>query len=176
MKPVSQMTQIELAAYVNSHLTEQGISVVLSGGAAAAYRSNNRYTSYDIDLVNIYLVPRKKIIDAMGMIGFVEEYRHFKHPDSKWVVEFPKGPLSVGDEPIDKVDDIRFSTGILKILSASDGVKDRLAWFYYYQDQQCLQQAIWIAQSNNVDLAEIERWSLNEGKEAEYKQFLKGLE
>jgi hypothetical protein len=34
MKTISKMTQVELAAYVQSHLLKKGITVILSGGAA----------------------------------------------------------------------------------------------------------------------------------------------
>jgi hypothetical protein len=36
MKPVEEMTQGELAAFVQSHLRAREISVVLSGGAAVS--------------------------------------------------------------------------------------------------------------------------------------------
>jgi hypothetical protein len=34
MKQISQMSQIEIAAFVQTHLLSEGIKVVLSGGAA----------------------------------------------------------------------------------------------------------------------------------------------
>jgi len=176
LKPIAEMTQIEFAAFINSHLADHGVIVVLSGGAAAAFRSNYKYVSGDIDLINSFSAPRKKIIELMGLIGFKEEGRYFVHPDSQWFVEFPKGPLGVGDEPISNVEEISFSTGILKILYATDSVKDRLAWFYYYQDQQCLDQAVWITQANEIDLPEVENWSIKEGKEAEFKKFLQRIQ
>lgn len=37
MKPISQMTQLELAAYVHDHLRQQGIDVVLSGGSVVSF-------------------------------------------------------------------------------------------------------------------------------------------
>lgn len=36
MKPISAMTQVELAAFVQSHLRENKIYVILSGGAAVS--------------------------------------------------------------------------------------------------------------------------------------------
>lgn len=64
MKPVKEMTQIELAAFVQTYLREQGIQVTLSGGAAVAYYFENRYVSGDLDLVNDYSVRGKKIQKA----------------------------------------------------------------------------------------------------------------
>lgn len=42
MMPVAEMSQLEIAAYVQSWLEQKGIHVVLSGGAATAYYSLNR--------------------------------------------------------------------------------------------------------------------------------------
>ncbi len=172
MKPITRMTQAEMAAFVQDHLQAVGIMVVLSGGAAVAYRTENRYVSYDIDLVNIYMVARKRIDEAMRTLGFDEEGRYFKHPESQWFIEFPPGPLTVGVEPVGKVDEIQLPTGILRILSATDSVKDRLAAFYHWGDEQCLRQAVLIRQNAEVDLQEVERWSIVEGKLAEFQRFL----
>ena len=40
----------------------------------------------------------------------------------------------------------------------------------YSNDQQCLQQAILVAQHNNVDLEEVKRWSATEGKLAAFEK------
>jgi hypothetical protein len=31
-------------------------------------------------------------------IGFEERNRYFSHPDTEYLIEFPQGPLGVGDE------------------------------------------------------------------------------
>ena len=49
MNAVEQMTQAELAAFVQNHLESKGIQVVLSGGAAVAIYSRDKYVSQDID-------------------------------------------------------------------------------------------------------------------------------
>ncbi len=103
MKQISQMSQIEIAAFVQTHLLSEGIKVVLSGGAATAYYCKNKYTSYDLDLVNIYSIPHKRIIVAMSRIGFYETGRFFKHADSDFFIEFPPGPLTVGVEPVKRI-------------------------------------------------------------------------
>ncbi len=71
----------------------------------------------------------------MRDIGFVEKTRYFVHPDSEYVVEFPPGPLTVGMEPVKEIVELRFSTGTLKIISATDCVKDRLAAYYHWNDR-----------------------------------------
>src|SRR5215208_3221281 len=110
MKPVHKMTQGELGAYIQSHLRKKGIEVVLSGGAAVAIHSNNKYVSKDLDLINIYGVNRRKIQEAMIEIGFYEEGRYFRHSDSQFFVEFPLGPLAIGEEPVKEIIEKKLST------------------------------------------------------------------
>lgn len=169
MKPIHKMTQGELGAYVQSHLRKKGIEVVLSGGAAVSIHSNNKYVSKDLDLINIYGVNRRKIQEAMIEIGFYEEGRYFRHSDSQFFVEFPPGPLAIGEEPVKEVIEKKLSTGILKVISPVDCVKDRLAAFYHWGDQQSLMQAVLVAQRNRINLDEIRRWSLAEGKLHEFE-------
>ena len=163
MRPVTKMSVGELAAYVSSHLRAKGIDVVLSGGSAVAIYSHGKYVSLDLDFVNTRSAKRRAIREAMVEIGFQEENRYFKHPDTEYFVEFPAGPLAVGNEPVKRIDEMTFRTGTLRILSPADCVKDRLTWYYYDKDRQALEQARLVVQENAVDLAEIERWSKQEG-------------
>jgi len=66
-------------------------------------------------------------------------------------------------------------TAILRVLSPTDCVKDRLCAFYFWKDQQGLTQAVLVAKSQKVDLKEIKRWSKTEGKEQEFEIFKKKL-
>ena len=172
MKSIRRMTQAELAAYVQSHLLKKGIKVILSGGAAVSIYTVNEYVSADIDLVDVNFTDRKKIIAAMEEIGFHEKNRYFIHPDTKQFVEFPPGPLSVGEEPVKRIKEIKYSTGILRVISPTDCVKDRLAAYYFWKDQQSLTQAILVAKHNRISISEIKRWSQTTGNMKEFKIFL----
>jgi hypothetical protein len=170
MKPVGKMTQAELGAFIQSQLREKGIEVVLSGGAAVAIYSNDTYVSKDLDLINIYGVSRRKIRDAMMPLGFYEAGRYFRHPDSQFFVEFPTGPLAIGEEPVKQIVERKLSTGTLRIISPTDCVKDRLAAYYHWSDQQSLVQAILVAHHNKINMKEIRRWSRAEGKRSEFER------
>ncbi len=170
MKPIKEMTQLEIGAFVCSHLRAGAIEVVLSGGAVVSLYSNNKYLSKDLDLVDVYSINRRKLVTAMQEIGFVERNRYFRHPDSEYIIEFPPGPLSVGDEPVKKTYHITFATGSLTVISPTDCVKDRLAAYYHFGDKQGLNQAVLVAKEKNVDIEEIKRWSYQEGKSKEYKE------
>lgn len=171
MKTIKDMTQLEVAAFICSHLKEHAIEVVLSGGALTSYYSNNKYVSKDVDLIDVYSVNRRKLISVMQEIGFVEKNRYFHHPDSEYIVEFPPGPLTVGDEIVNKTYQVKFSTGSLTVLSATDCVKNRLAAYYHWGDKPALAQAILVAKERKVDIEEIEKWSNKESKLQEFQVF-----
>lgn len=164
MKPVREMSRVELGAYVHSCLRDQGIDVVLSGGAVVAIYTSDKYVTQDLDFVNRYFVSRDAIRGAMKEIGFHDKGRHFEHPESEFFVEFPPGPLSFGEELVTTLVEIETETGIIKTISPTDCVKDRLAWYYHTGDRQCLSQAVMVSKDQEIDIEEIRRWSKGEGK------------
>jgi len=169
MKAIGKMTIGELAAFVNTHLRTKGIDCVLTGGACVSIYTENKFTSYDIDFIENVTSKRVDIINALNDIGFIEENRYFKHPDTQYFIEFPTGPLAVGSESIKEIHTLTFQTGKLKLLSPTDSIKDRLAAYYHWNDQQCLEQAVMISKDHNIDIKEIERWSKVENKLEEFK-------
>jgi len=175
MKKIRNMSQVELAAYTQDALQVEGIQVVLSGGSAVSFYSSNKYVSKDLDLINTRFARRSTIKSVMEQMGFHEQGRYFVHPETNFFIEFPDGPLSVGEEPVKEVMEFQLPTGTLKVLSPTDCVKDRLCAFYFWNDLQGLEQAILVAKSQQVDLKEIKRWSKVEGKEKEYNFFTNKL-
>ncbi|MGO9174578.1 MAG: hypothetical protein ACLQED_00315 [Desulfobaccales bacterium] len=97
-------------------------------------------------------------------IGFHEKNKYFVNPETDIFLEFPPGPLNTGEEPVKEVITINFPTGELRIISPTDCVKDRLAAYYHWGDQQSLEQAVLVAKDNRISLEEIERWSKVEDK------------
>ena len=177
MKSVGKMDRAELAAYVQERLRGKGIDVVLCGGACVAIYSKGQYVSLDLDMVHTGLMApkRSRVREVMLGMGFSEDGRHFKHLDTEFLVEFPKGPPSVGEEPVKEIHERHEATGMLKILSPTDCVKDRLAWFYYDHDRQCLEQAVLVARENAIDLDEVKRWSASEGKSSLFQEIRERL-
>jgi hypothetical protein len=153
----------ELAALIADHLCKQGIGVVLVGGACVCIYSDNQYRSFDLDFIATGMTNRRTIRAALEEIGFTEAQRYFKHPETEYFIEFPSGPLAIGDEPPGEIATISYPTGVLRLLSPTDSVKDRLAAYYHWQDRQSLEQAVLVAGNHPVDLAEVKRWSVKEG-------------
>jgi len=164
VKPISEMNRLELAAFIAAEFQRRKIDVVLSGGSCVSIYSSEKYVSMDLDFVNAGFAKRAAIKDAMESLDFSEKNRYFRHPGTKWLIEFPPGPLGVGDEPVKQIDEISTDVGVLRIISATDCVKDRLAWYYHDKDRECLEQAILVAGSNDIDIDEISRWSAAERK------------
>lgn len=175
MIAISKMTPTELAGFVGDHLAKKGINVVLSGGACVAFYSEGKHVSLDLDFVNASMTNFVKIHAAMKEIGFQERNRYFIHPDTELFVEFPSGPLAVGDEQVRTVAEIETQTGTFQIISPTDCVKDRLAAYYHWDDLPCLEQATMVANENDVDLDEIRAWSENEGRVEQFQRFLEQL-
>ena len=175
MKSVGRMTQPELAAYVQAHLLKSGITVVLSGGAAVSIYTLNKYISPDVDLVNVYSVERKRIHAVMHAIGFHEQSRYFVHPESPYLVEFPAGPLAIDDQVVTDFSKIKYTTGTLRVITPTDCVRDRLAAFYFWNDQQSLTQAVMVAKTRRVNMSKIRRWSRDSDMLDKYQIFLRKL-
>lgn len=171
MKQIKNMSQSELAAYVQDSLQKEGIKVVLSGGSAVSFYSGDKYVSKDLDLINAHFAKRSRIKSVMERIGFQEKGRYFMNPETHFFVEFPDGPLSVGEEPVKEVSEFELATGTLRVVSPTDCVKDRLCAFYFWNDQQGLAQAVLVAKNQKIDMKEVKRWSKTEGKEKEYETF-----
>ena len=93
--------------YVCAELRKHDIPVVLSGGSCVSIYSQEKYVSMDLDFVNQAFTKRTRIKAVMESLGFNEENRYFRHPQAKFLVEFPPGPLGVGDEPVKQIDPAR---------------------------------------------------------------------
>jgi hypothetical protein len=175
MKTIKEMSLEELAAFISANLRKNNIEVILTGGSCVSIYSENKYVSMDLDFVETFYTKRKDLVKCLIGLGFYEENRYFKHPDTDYIVEFPPGPLAVGNEPIKDIIILQFETGELRIISPTECVKDRLAAFYFWNDRQCLDQAILVTKMNDINLDEVERWSKNEGEKDKFKKFLKEL-
>jgi len=84
--------------------------------------------------------------------------------------------LTLGDEKVDELNEIVQETGILRALTPTDCVKDRLSHYFHWGDRQCLAQAKLVAAHQKIDIESVRNWALREGKGAEFKAFLGDLQ
>jgi hypothetical protein len=175
VKKLEDMSAEELAGLVCEALLKAGITTTLSGGGCVAIWSEGRYVSRDLDFIEEGPVPRQKVKAVLAELGFVEEHRYFVHPDTEYFVEFPTGPLTVGDERVDKVAIRNTNAGRLRLLTPTDCVKDRLAAYFHWNDRQALEQAVLVAKAQPVDMTDIRRWARAERAEEKFGAFEKAL-
>jgi hypothetical protein len=154
-------------------LEEQGIETVLSGGSCVEIYSKGKYTSDDIDLIDRFNGGHRAIKEVMIEMGFKEHNRYFIHTETEYFIEFPRGPLGVGDAPVHDIATREAETGILKLLTPTDCIKDRLAAYFHWDDMQSLEQAVWVAQQNTFDMDSVKKWSQKENMMEKFEDFRK---
>jgi len=176
VKDPAKLSHLELAAFVCDHLRASGIDTVLTGGACVTIYTRNRYESYDLDFVNVAAVSLAKIETALLLIGFVPDGRIYVNNKVKYSIDILDPPLSIGEEKIIGTHLITIKKMQLKLLTATDSVRDRLAAFYFWKDLQALEQALMVARDNEVDLVKIKNWSKREGELEKFKVFLKKVQ
>lgn len=163
----------DLAGLVCATLDRHGVHTVLSGGSVVSILSENRFQSYDLDFIRTGI--RGRVDSAMREIGFRLEGRHWVHERTRYLVEFLPGPVQIGNATITDFAERRTRFGLLRMLTPTACVMDRLAWFYHGDDPQGLAQAIEVALRHRVGLARIERWSDGERAAEKFREFKRKL-
>jgi len=99
LKIHEDLTLAEVAAIVSDALTQAGITAVLTGGGAVTIYSENEYRSDDLDFISP--ADSQTLEEVMSNLGFSKQGRHFEHPKTYYLVEFPPSPLMIGEQYID---------------------------------------------------------------------------
>jgi hypothetical protein len=165
----------ELWKFVGSHLSMNGIDAVLVGGAVVSIYSDGLYESGDLDFI-VQNLKKDRLPSIMGGIGFKKKGRHYVHPECKHLfVEFPSGPLGIGNDvnikPVEKID----GENHIKILSPTDCIKDRLASYIHFKSKEGLDQAILVARKQPFKKSEVQRWCKAENSNWAFDDFVKKL-
>ena len=168
-----RMTLSDLAFFVYKGLKANDVEAVLSGGAVVSVYSKNRYESRDLDFISPN--QQKDICTAMVSMGFSGLGKNFVHPNTRFTVEFPAGPLAIGNQLLPPIKETLVQGKRIKILSPTDAIKDRLAGWIYFNDPQNLEQAKIVYQSVGGNLTRIKQWLKSEGALDKYKDFIEAL-
>lgn len=156
-------TEEELWKYVAIHLKKHNVDTILVGGAVVSIYSEGAYESGDLDFVltNMFV---KDLPALMSEIGFLKKGgRHYEHPECKHLfVEFPSSFLEIGEDNQIIPDEISVEGTIIKILSPTDCVRDRLAGYMHFKSRDNFDQAVLVAKRHPVNLTKIEKWCKGE--------------
>lgn len=169
-------TEEELWKFVGFHLSKAGIESVLVGGAVVSVYSKGAYRSGDLDFVT-QSGTNAEIQKVLESLGFERvRSRHYEHPQcTHLIIEFPPGPISIGDDYKIKPDEVEIEGEVLRIFNPTDSVRDRLASYIHFKARECLDQAVLVAQSQPVDFEKIKDWCSSEGVKEVYEVFLKKI-
>ena len=176
MSLTANSTLAETVVAVAHALKAAGIRAVLTGGACAGLYSDGAYQSFDVDFVLQSPVAQTALDAALAALGFVRDHDHYVHESCRFWVEFPAGPLGVGDDAVVEPVDLRVGRARVLALSATDSCRDRLAAFYHWDDRQGLETAVEIARHQSVDLKRIHQWSRTEGASRKHAAFRRALD
>lgn len=165
------MSRKQFAAAVVKQLTDDGIIAVLVGGACVSIYTNNRHESKDLDFISPDSVDA--ITASLAKIGFERKNRYYIHPNSELYVEFPTGPIAIGHvKPVKPEGKLKVGNTIIKMLSPTQSVMDRLSSFFYFADRRSLIHAIWICERHPVNIAKVKAWAEKEKMPEKFEQFL----
>lgn len=79
MKPIKDLSRVELAATIAETLRGHGIDVVLSGGSCVSIYSSEKYVSHDLDFIDVSLKSNRKIAAALLTLGFENKPKNSKN-------------------------------------------------------------------------------------------------
>ena len=171
-------TEEELWHYVAWHLEGAGIRSVLVGGAVVSIYTEGLYRSGDLDLVPDD-AGRTRLAEELARIGFEpSRSRYFKHPSCPHLfLEFPRGPVEIGEEFPVVPAEIMVEGRTLRLLSPTDSVKDRLAGYIHWKARANFDQAVLICrrQGKEVDLNAVRRWCEGEGGAEAFRELVERL-
>ncbi len=87
-------------------------------------------------------------------LGFRRSGQDYRHAQNRFQLEFPPGPLSIGDERIDSWETQRREEALLHVISG-------------------LEQAVLVARAcrEDLDLGRIRDWSTREGEQRQFEEF-----
>lgn len=170
--PITKRSSIgDVAAVVATALRKAGFDAILTGGACATIYSKGAYVSHDLDFVIQSGGGRADLDKALAAAGFTRNHDRYVHAKTTFFVEFPRGPLSIGDDTTIRPVPLKIGRSTIAALSPTDSCRDRLAAFYHWSDRQSLRSAVEIALRERVNMAAIRRWSDREGAADKFKEF-----
>jgi hypothetical protein len=169
--PSTTLTQ--LAFIVGGCLHKAGVSAVLTGGGAATVYAPDAYQSRDLDFVLNFWSSIGSSPECIHQLGFRRSGNSYVHDFTPFTLDFPPGPLSIGDEVITSWSTLEEDGAVLNVITPTDCVRDRLSWFLFYQrfDLAALDQALAVASRQEIDLNRVRAWAIEEGAFERYTIF-----
>lgn len=154
----------DVAFAVGTALAAANVDAVLCGGSAATFYAPNVYQSEDLDFVLSFgSEDAAAARAALESLGYELKNAMFFHQASHFTVEFPAGPLQIGNDFVDDVRTVYRGEESIRIISPTAVVQDRLLKFAAWDDFSALSAAAGVARSEQIDLGAVRAFMLREG-------------
>jgi hypothetical protein len=156
----STLTDVAFAVCTALHQT--GAVAVLTGGSAATYYAPHAYQSRDLDFV--ITMRGSNSASALDALGFKLKSNFYVHAASPFTLDFPPGPLAIGDEEVTTWATVTRGNERLFVLHPLDSCRDRLASLLFWNDFSGLDQALAVhrARRAEIDLEDLRAWAQRE--------------
>jgi hypothetical protein len=165
----------DVAFAVGTALDRAGIQAVMCGGSAATFYAPEVYQSEDLDFVLTFSGEGAAVINALPTLGYSFANGMFTHPESHFTVEFPKGPLAIGAEKVNRFDTVHGGQRVLHVITPTDTVCDRLNKFAAWDDFSALRAAVGVALATDADLQDVRTFMQREGRGVFRRRFDEAL-
>jgi hypothetical protein len=162
IEPNDSLRRVAFA--IGTVLARAGIEAVLCGGSAATFYAPDAYQSEDLDFVLASDTDGSDVRTALASLGYRFRNGMFSQDASRFTVEFPRGPLMIGNGLVVDVLTLHEDDSILQIISPTDAVCDRLNKYAAWDDFSALRAAVGIARAADVNLAAVRAFLEREGR------------
>jgi hypothetical protein len=165
----------DVAFEVCTALDRAGTTAVLTGGSAATFYAPHAYESDDLDFVVTLHGGGGEL--ALRALGYQRQVDYYIHPASRFPLEFPPGPLMIGDDHIRQWNTVeRPDAQLAHVLAPTDCCRDRLAAFLFWNDFRGLDQALAVCRARpDVDLDVVRDWCTRSHHAAKWDLFARRL-
>jgi hypothetical protein len=164
----SRCTEKQMWHWVAVHLARADLDCTLVGGAVAAIYSKGAYHSGDLDIV-VESFPRptqKQMDEVFRDMGFSRKGMLYHHPEcGHLAVQVLLGSVHVGKDHQIVPSATKVGGVEVKMLSATDIVKDRLASCLYFNAEECFDQAELVARAQTIDWQSVRAWAKAESSD-----------
>ena len=108
---------IGVAFAVCTALDHRGVRAVLTCGSAATYWAPEVYQSRDADFVLNFGADKQSVVEIMQNLGYRSNGGTWEHERSIFTVEFPAGPLAIGNDLVNRYETIDRKDSSVRIRS-----------------------------------------------------------
>lgn len=167
----------ELWKHVAVHLETEDIGVTLVGGGVATIYSKGKYLSGDLDFVlDSMFTKHNQVEQKLKKIGFIKYGVIYRHPDCKFTLEYKSPPIEIGEDSRVEPEVIVHDGVNIKILTATDCIKDRLNKYHLYKDYEAFEAAVSVALEQGFAVERVEHFCRANNIQLVFEKFILELD